>query len=159
MELRVSYLLGSLALLAACAMPLNTEARLAAFDVGYGTKSKGMGGVAVAYAQDSLVGATNPAGMAWVGSRWDEANQAYFFHREYNWANPKLAIEGQAPTGLPSSGSSLGRPDWKWIPSSGVNYALDDWSSVGATAYGTGFNTEYPTTNPVMAGVTGTPPL
>ncbi len=153
MKLRMTWLLGSMALLTASVVPCLIEARLATFDVGYGTKSKGMGGVAVAYAQDSLVGATNPAGMVWVGTRFDEANQALFFRREYTWENGNFA-----GTGLPTGGRSRGLPEWKWIPSSGINYDLDDWSSIGVSSYGCGGHTEYPRTNPVAAGTTGTPP-
>ncbi len=158
MKLRTSWLLGSVALLVASIAPGSVEARLATFDVGYGTKSKGMGGVAVAYAQDSLVGATNPAGMVWVGTRFDEANQAFFFRREYTWDNPNLGAVGSIPTGLPTSGRSRGKPEWKWIPSSGINYDLDDWSSIGVSSYGCGGQTEYPRTNPIAGGQTGTPP-
>lgn len=159
MKLRMSWLWSSVALLAASVVPTMVEARLATFDVGYGTKSKGMGGCAVAYAQDSLVGATNPAGMVWVGTRFDEANQAYFFRREYTWDNPGLAtIPGVGTTGLPGSGRSRGKPEWKWIPSSGINYDLDDWSSIGVSSYGCGGHTEYPRTNPVAAGNTGAIP-
>lgn len=36
---------------------------------GYGTKAMGMGGVAIAFPQDAMAGASNPAGMAFVGHR------------------------------------------------------------------------------------------
>ena len=39
------------------------------FPHGYGIKAKGMGGVSTALAQDSLGGATNPAGMVCVRYR------------------------------------------------------------------------------------------
>lgn len=39
--------------------------------IGYGMKSKGMGGVAVALPQDSVINAINPAGMAFLESRYD----------------------------------------------------------------------------------------
>lgn len=38
---------------------------------GYGAKAVGMGGVGVAFAQDSISAATNPAGLSQVGSRMD----------------------------------------------------------------------------------------
>lgn len=38
---------------------------------GYGIKSKGMAGTGVALPQDTLIGATNPAGIAFVGNRVD----------------------------------------------------------------------------------------
>ena len=38
---------------------------------GFGTINKGMVGAGVALPQDSMTAATNPAGMALVGNRWD----------------------------------------------------------------------------------------
>lgn len=40
-------------------------------NIGPSVKSRGMGGVAIAYPQDSLAGVANPAGLAHVGSRVD----------------------------------------------------------------------------------------
>lgn len=41
------------------------------FSVGYGVKAQGMGGVGIAFPQDALIAATNPAGMALVQDRAD----------------------------------------------------------------------------------------
>lgn len=41
------------------------------FSHGYGIKAKGMGGAQTAVAQDAMIAATNPAGMAFVGDRFD----------------------------------------------------------------------------------------
>jgi len=41
------------------------------FDHGYGIKAKGIGGAGVAFPQDSLAQATNPAGLAFVENRFD----------------------------------------------------------------------------------------
>lgn len=46
------------------ALPATTFATNGYFLIGYGAKSRGMGGVGVAYAQDALAAASNPAGMA-----------------------------------------------------------------------------------------------
>jgi long-chain fatty acid transport protein len=60
------------AALAACvAIPVTASATNGYFAHGIGTKSKAMAGVATALPQDSLVSATNPAGMAFVGNRLD----------------------------------------------------------------------------------------
>ncbi len=39
------------------------------FSHGYGIKAKGMAGATTAFAQDAMIAATNPAGMAFVGDR------------------------------------------------------------------------------------------
>ncbi|HEY9531842.1 MAG TPA: long-chain fatty acid transporter, partial [Burkholderiales bacterium] len=51
--------------------PLAAHATTGYFQHGYGIKAKGMGGVGIALPQDSLAAATNPAGMALIGSRAD----------------------------------------------------------------------------------------
>ena len=99
------------------------------FPHGYGVKSEGMGGVAIALAQDSLVGATNPAGMVLVGSRVDVGvallkvdNGAYFAGTKYDGsADKSLYI----------------------IPQLGANWMLDPVSSLGVTVVGNGVGTNY----------------
>ena len=56
---------------AAFAVPMAAHATNGYFLPGYGAKSMGMGGVGVAYAQDSLAAMTNPAGIAGMGFRAD----------------------------------------------------------------------------------------
>jgi long-chain fatty acid transport protein len=41
------------------------------FSIGYGVKQVGQGGAGIAFAQDSLAAATNPAGMVFVGDRFE----------------------------------------------------------------------------------------
>jgi long-chain fatty acid transport protein len=41
------------------------------FDLGFGVKAKGAGGVGVAFPQDALAPATNPAGISFLPSRAD----------------------------------------------------------------------------------------
>ena len=41
------------------------------FAHGYGARSKAMAGTGVAFSQDSLAGALNPAGLVYVGNRVD----------------------------------------------------------------------------------------
>ena len=47
------------------------------FDYGYGIKAKGIGGAGVAFPQDSLAPASNPAGIAFLANRFD-AGLTYF---------------------------------------------------------------------------------
>jgi hypothetical protein len=65
------------------------------FSHGFGTKSKGLAGAAVALPQDAMVAATNPAGMVHVGSRWDVGLAAFNPNRGYT-ANDD-AQPGSAP--------------------------------------------------------------
>jgi long-chain fatty acid transport protein len=52
-------------------LSINTNATNGYFQHGYGIKSQGMGGVGIALPQDALAAATNPAGMAFIGDRYD----------------------------------------------------------------------------------------
>lgn len=54
-----------------CLASLPVAAMNGFFLIGHGTRSTGMGGVAQALPQETLVGASNPAGMVWLGSRLD----------------------------------------------------------------------------------------
>lgn len=60
----------STALAAALTAPA-AHATVGYFQHGYGDRSKAMGGVGIAYPQDSIAAALNPAGMVLVGDRMD----------------------------------------------------------------------------------------
>jgi long-chain fatty acid transport protein len=51
--------------------------------IGEGIKSSGMGGVVVAYPQDSLAGIGNPAGLAYIGTRWDIGLSCRYHHSSH----------------------------------------------------------------------------
>lgn len=99
------------------------------FDFGYGVKAKGMGGAGVAFAQDSLAPATNPAGIAQVGDRVD-AGLTYF---------------------RPEREATLGASDYDanddtdfCIPEAGIRYGLNGRVALGLAIFGNGgMNTSY----------------
>jgi long-chain fatty acid transport protein len=117
------------------------------FSHGWGTKSKAMAGVATALPQDTLVTATNPAGMAFVGTSLDLG--VSFFNpspRGYT-ANSDISVDPNSgfPTGpFVTPGSYDSDSDWFLIPSFGYNRELDSTSTIGISAYGNGgMNTNY----------------
>lgn len=132
-------------------LPTLAEATNGYFAHGWGTQAKAMAGAAAALPQDSLVSATNPAGTAFIGQRWDLG--AAFFKpspRGYE-ANPDFAT-GPYPGGpdnFPTGGFvTPGRydsdSDWFVIPSLGYNRELNDRVSVGMSLYGNGgMKTDY----------------
>jgi long-chain fatty acid transport protein len=71
------------------------------FLTGYGVKSAGMGGVAVALPQDAMVAVVNPAGMSKVGTRYDIGSQFLFVHE-------KATIPGSSVGLSDSQGAGLG---------------------------------------------------
>jgi long-chain fatty acid transport protein len=104
------------------------------FSHGYGMKAKGMAGAGVAYPQDALAAATNPAGMALVGDRLDVGIEYFRPVRE-------ATISG---TGFSDGTFESGNKDF-YIPEFGYNRMVTPNMAVGVSVYGNGgMNTSYP---------------
>lgn len=141
----------SMALVACATIPVSALATNGYFAHGWGTKSKAMAGVATALPQDTLVSATNPAGMGFVGNSLD-LGVAFFkpSPRGYE-ANNDFAtqpVPGQnfsLPAGaFVTPGEYESDGDWFLIPSFGYNREIDSRTTIGISVYGNGgMNTEY----------------
>src|SRR5690606_38155551 len=119
-------ILAGAALDAAAPLALATQGT---FPHGYGVKSEGMGGVVLALPQDSLVGASNPAGMVWVGTRLDAGVALLKVDNGVEFA-------GQTVSGVEDN-------DLYIIPQLGANRMLDEASSLGLSIVGNGVGTAY----------------
>jgi len=123
------------AIAAGIALPPSAYATNGYFLIGFGSKSRGMGGVGVAYGQDGLAAAANPAAMADVKMntmRIDVGAELF---------NPPRAVRHDSATlGVTSekSGSNL-----FLIPSMGGIYKFNRKITVGMAAIGAGSNTRY----------------
>ena len=105
------------------------------FPHGYGVKSQGMGGVGIAFPQDSLAAAMNPAGMGLIGDRLDVGITLFKPDR-----NSKIVGNGAGANG------TYGGNDTKdfLIPEFGINKQIDDQYSIGLSVYANGgMNTDY----------------
>lgn len=112
------------------------------FADGYGTAEKGLAGAGVALPQDSLAPATNPAGLAFVGSRVDAGLEVFAPNRRYSVAGAPSGGEGTF--GLTPGSAKSGR-DIFVIPHLGYARELKSGGSFGIAAYGNGgMNTSYP---------------
>ena len=120
------------------------------FSHGYGMKAKGMAGVGIAFAQDSLAAATNPAGMVMVGDRLDVG---------VDWFKPNRGAE-IVGNGAGLTGSYDGNGDSSFlVPEFGYNKMMGWDMSVGVSVYGNGgMNTKY-NTSPFTATFGGQNPL
>lgn len=141
------------AALAACvAIPVTASATNGYFAHGWGTKSKAMAGVATALPQDTLVSATNPAGMGFMGNRLD-LGVAFFSpsKRGYEANNDFGTTMYPPPDSFPVPAGGFITPgeyesegDWFFIPSFGYNYEIDSRSTVGVSVFGNGgMTTDY----------------
>jgi long-chain fatty acid transport protein len=120
--------------------PVVSEATNGYFAHGYGARSKAMAGATSALPQDAMAAAINPAGMAFVGDRFDAEIEFFNPNREYT-------VKG-APTSPPfplNPGTVKSESDIFAIPTLGVNYKLDNNQTLGLTVFGNGgMNTDYP---------------
>ena len=122
------------------------------FSHGTSIAEKGMAGAGVAYSQDTLAAANNPAGMVWQGKRYDIGASLFAPKRHYD-------VSG-APSGPPSFGLAPGKEDSDselfLIPQYGQNWMLDDSRSIGVSVFGNGgLNTDYDGSNTFYDGTAG----
>ncbi len=105
------------------------------FAHGTGIKNRALAGAGVAFPQDAMAGATNPAGMAFVGNRFDIGTVLFSPDREYT-ASSSITPPGMAFTLSPDSETSGDK--LFLIPSFGYNREISDKTSIGFSMYGNG---------------------
>ena len=110
------------------------------FSHGYGMKSKGMGGAAVALTDNAFAGANNPAIAAWAGDRMELGVDVFM---------PERSME-RSGLGVTKSDSNT-----FYIPEFGYNKKVNEQLGLGITVYGNGgMNTDYPS-NSIPANCCG----
>ena len=123
-------------------IPVLANATNGYFAHGTGIKNRGLAGAGVAFPQDAMAGATNPAGMAFVGNRFDIGAVLFFPDREYSSSTSLASGMGGAFTIGPNSETSGDK--WFLVPSFGVNKMISDRTAIGFSIYGNGgLNTTY----------------
>jgi long-chain fatty acid transport protein len=118
------------------------------FSHGYGAKAQGQAGVGIAWAQDGLAAATNPAGTVEVGDQFDLG---------LAWFKPSRGAEivGNA-FGADASYSGDGKTNF-FVPELGWTKQLSSTLGAGVAVYGNGgLNTQYDTNPYGRFGATGT---
>jgi long-chain fatty acid transport protein len=136
------------AVVAGLALPAAVQATNGYFLIGYGSKARGMGGVGVAYPQDGLAAAYNPAGMAEIGTRFDIGGDLFM---------PERAVSHNSAF-MPADVKSKG--DFFPIPAMGGVWKYNDEINYGFAFVGAGLGTDYDqafgTSNTVFAVIDGT---
>ena len=118
------------------------------FLIGFGAKSRSMGGVGVAYAQDGLAAASNPAGMTAIKMdtmRMDMGADLFNPPRAYK--QDSAALEN----GFPGSDGAVNHKSGSnlfLIPNMGGVYKFNRKMMVGMAAVGAGLGTRYDQTIP-----------
>lgn len=133
-------LIPAAAAVAATFVPLLSTPALATngyFSHGYGMKSIGMGGAAIALPQDAIAAANNPAGMAMLGNRIDFG---------INWFMPSGREATIVGSPAPFNNTTYDGDEKSnfFIPEFGYNRMINAQTSVGVSVYGNGgMNTFY----------------
>ena len=137
---------GSLSLAAALAvaMPATAFATNGMFMIGYGGKDIAMGGASVAYPQDAMIVASNPAGMTEIGEMRLDATLALFHPPRAVSADSTIATDVRS------------KDDWFPMPTIGA--VMSDKSTpmaLGMAIVGAGLGTRYKQPDGTFFNVTG----
>ena len=123
------------AVAASVMLPMSASATNGYFSHGVGMKAKGMGGAGIAYGQDGLAAATNPANMVLVGNRID-------FGVDMFKPDRKTQIAGNGSLGTVTYDPN--DDDTFFIPEFGYSSKLGETQAWGVVVYGNGgMNTSY----------------
>ena len=118
------------------------------FSHGYGQSAKGMGGAGIAYPQDTLAAATNPAGMVHLGNRMDIGLEIFAPDRGFTYAGG--SVDGNGDGAMES---------WFPLPEFGYNHMINNNMSFGVSVFGNGgMNTTYADGDHPFTGFPGATP-
>jgi long-chain fatty acid transport protein len=125
-------LLVTLPVTAAFLLPIQSHATNGYFSHGTSVAEKGLAGAGVAYSQDTLSAANNPAGMVWQGDAWDIGAALFAPMRSYT-------VTGPGSAGIPLvQGTYDSDNELFVIPQFGYNWAFGDKRTIGISVYGNG---------------------
>ena len=113
------------------------------FSTGYGLIQQGHGGAGIAFPQDALAAATNPAGIVFAGNRFDIG---------LTWFQPIRGgtITGSGYPGVNGSYDANRKKNF-FIPELGYNHLLNPKVAVGVAIFGNGgMDTAYTTPIPLL---------
>lgn len=134
--------------LLALAVPLTAHATNGYFSHGFGVKAQGQAGVGIAWSQDALAAATNPAGTALVGDRIDLGA---------TWFSPRRRAEIVGNAFGPDARFDGDAEKHFFIPEFGYAKQLSPTLGAGVAVYGNGgMNTRYRNNPYGRFGATGT---
>lgn len=144
---RSRRILAFAAVVSALFVPVVAQATNGYFADGYGAKAEGLSGVGIAWAQDSLAAATNPAGTANVGDRVDLGVDWFVPRREAQIVGNAFGPDGNY--------DGNGRSNF-FIPDIGYTHQFSSALGAGVALFGNGgMNTQYDTNPYQRFGASG----
>jgi long-chain fatty acid transport protein len=108
------------------------------FQLGYGIKAKGMAGAGIAFPQDALAPATNPAGVVRLGNSIHVGLERFRAQRGSEIVGNTYPVNG----GLDGDRDASDPPAF-WVPEAGATWALNERVSLGIALFGNGGQTSY----------------
>jgi long-chain fatty acid transport protein len=128
-------------------LPATAWATNGYFTHGVSTVEKGLAGAGVAYSQDTLAAANNPAGMVWQGASYDIGAAIFGPRRSYSaTGSPSEACgPGGCTFSIGDGDQSIDSENEAFlIPQFGYNWAISPERTIGVSVFGNGgMNTEY----------------
>ncbi len=126
------------------------------FAIGYGTAADGMGGAAVAYPQNSISAAANPADLSDVGTRFDIGVGVFDPRR----CAGEVGLNDGSPNGSGGTECVKSGSNTYLVPGMGVSFAYNHRWSFGVAAVGNGgmdttYSTNFFSTTPNGGGKLG----
>lgn len=133
---RAARLAGSAALsLALAALAAPAHATEGYFALSYGTAQRGVAGAGVAFAQDAMSGAINPASLASVDHEFSLGAELFSPRRGYTGTGTGFVAGGEVTSGH----------DYFIVPNMAYNHPLANGAVLNIAVYGNGgMNTSYP---------------
>lgn len=126
------------------------------FAHGYGARSKAMAGASTAFSQDAIAAAVNPAGLTYVGDRFDLELELFSPFREYRVSGSPAFSQGSFDLG---PGTQESESNFFPVGTLGWSHKLDDEQTIGLAMYGNGgMNTDWRQVNnaaPYCGGASG----
>jgi long-chain fatty acid transport protein len=135
--------------LVALTFPATSWATNGYFTHGTSVAEKGLAGAGVAFSQDTLAAANNPAGMVWQGGRYDIGAALFAPDRKYKAKGGPAPgcdpVTGQCPFSIGDGNQDKDSDnDVFVIPQFGYNWVINDDSTIGVSVFGNGgMNTSY----------------
>jgi long-chain fatty acid transport protein len=149
--------------LVALTFPATSWATNGYFSHGTSVAEKGLAGAGVAFSQDTLAAANNPAGMVWQGARYDIGLAAFSPMREYKAkggpsAPPGTPCGANCPFSIGDGNQNIDSENELFlIPQFGYNWVINDDSTLGVSVFGNGgMNTEYKGGTAILGTPSGT---
>lgn len=130
------------AIIAGLTTPMLAQATNGYFMIGFGAKSRGMGGVGVAEGVDGLAAAFNPATMADVGTRFDIGGDIFWAPNTVTHSDGTLS-ETTIVESSHFEESFFSPGDFFLIPNMGGTYKYSEEITLGFAFIGAGMGTQY----------------